>query len=394
HTFYLLDYLAQPELHADCFYLAYAAYVTQYDATLTLKKALAANPSMATFLDEGDASRGIPAGFWSYMERWLTEPDTLLRLNAGAAYLALVKKDISFGRQKVAALESEVAALYKKLGKSPDLFLKSPLELFEKGAFQLWFPVQKSVAVQMSLMRTAARDYLITPEAVRRLIPRLEPGDILVERRNWHMTNVGIPGFWPHVALYVGTPEEVDACFDGLPMLNGMKASEWLRRSHPAAVSSWAGSTEFGRCRVIEALRDGIIFQPFEKSVNCDYLGVLRPTVGKASKLQALSQAFDFYGRAYDYNFDFATDNELVCSELVYKAYQSAEGMTLKPQMVQGRELLPPNILVQQALDATSGCAEPVLFIDALEKENRSFENSADKLAESWRRPKWDIMQN
>ena len=145
---------------------------------------------------------------------------------------------------------------------------------------------------------------------------------------------------------------------------------------------------------MIEALRDGILFQPFEKSVNCDYLGVLRPKVAKTDKLKALARAFSFYGRSYDYNFDFATDNELVCSELVYKAYQGAAGLTLKPRMIQGRELLPPNILVQQALDAEHGCATPVLFIDAVEKENRIFENDADKLVESWRRPKRDIMQD
>ncbi len=36
----------------------------------------------------------------------------------------------------------------------------------------------------------------------------MEPGDIIVARQNWYLSNIGLPGFWPHAELYVGTPEE------------------------------------------------------------------------------------------------------------------------------------------------------------------------------------------
>jgi hypothetical protein len=33
----------------------------------------------------------------------------------------------------------------------------------------------------------------------------MSPGCILLVRRQWYLSNIGIPGFWPHAVLYVGT---------------------------------------------------------------------------------------------------------------------------------------------------------------------------------------------
>ena len=388
--FYQVDYVAQPTLHADAFMLAYMVYIAQYHACLEVVEMVGDNPFMETLLNE--AGEGIPADSYYYMKQRITHPNVALRMNAAAAYYELVKKDVSLDSALIGEFETRRKAYIRSLGKNADLFVENPLSVLERAAFETVLPVQKNVAVQMSHIRTARRDYLITPGILSRQLPKLQPGDILIQRRNWHMTNIGIPGFWPHVALYVGTPEEITACF-GEP---GFQPMETIRTKYPKAYAALKSSDEDGYpMRVIEAIRPGVVFQSLETSARCDYLGVIRPNLGKAEKFQALLGAFSHQGKPYDLNFDFATDNALVCSELVYKAYRVGGGLPLEPEVISGRLLLPPNRLAEEAV-AQMGEGKPfsfILFLDAVESNDEVVERGADEFRESWRRPKWDILQ-
>jgi hypothetical protein len=132
-----------------------------------------------------------------------------------------------------------------------------------------------------------------------------------------------------------------------------------------------------------------------ETSAHCDYLAVIRPNLGKASTFKALMAAFSNYGKPYDLNFDFTTENELVCSELVYKAYKAGGSLPLKPEVISGRRLLPPNRLAEQAVDSMGpdSAFSFVLFLDAVEKTDEVKLGDVAAFKESWQRPKWDVLQ-
>jgi hypothetical protein len=389
--FHQVDYVAEPQLHADAFLLAYMAYIAQYNACMQIVELVGDNAFMETLLNE--AGEGIPPDSYFFMKQRLTNPNVVLRLNAAAAYYELVKKDCSFEPLVVADFLVRRKTYVQSLGANADLFIENPLAILERAAFETMLPVQKNVALQMSHIRTVSRDYLITPEILAKQLPKLEPGDILIQRRNWHMTNIGIPGFWPHVALYVGTPEEVNACFAEL----GFQPMETIRALCPAAYASLTGTFSDGYpVRVVEAIRPGVVFQSLETSARCDYLGVIRPNLTKAEKFKALLGAFSHAGKPYDLNFDFTTDNVLVCSELVYKAYRVGGELPLVPEVISGRRLLPPNRLAEQAVESMGeGRAFSfVLFLDAVEKSDTVVERDAEAFKASWQRPKWDVMQD
>ena len=95
-----------------------------------------------------------------------------------------------------------------------------------------------------------------------------------------------------------------------------------------------------------------------------------------------MRRAFDYAGRPYDYNFDFRTDSEIVCTELVYESYRSdpeLPGLRLPLVSVVGRPALPANEIARLFADEDG---EPdaqfdlVAFIDGDERTGTASEST------------------
>ena len=246
---------------------------------------------------------------------------------------------------------------------------------------------------------------LISHEQIKALLARMQPGDIILERREWYLSNIGLPGFWPHGALYVGTPQERRAYF------NDPETREWVKqqgqpdgdfeallaKTYPVAYRASQTEDHGVPPRIIEAVSEGVVFSTFEHSTYADAVAILRPRLAKPEKASAILRSFQYQGRPYDFDFDFQTDAALVCTELVYKSYEPKaplHGIQFPLVSVLGRLAMPANLIARQFDEEYGKPAQQldlVAFLDGREKKNRAVEADVTAFRDSWRRPKWHI---
>jgi hypothetical protein len=146
---------------------------------------------------------------------------------------------------------------------------------------------------------------------------------------------------------------------------------------------------------VLEAVGPGVVFATLEQVAEADHIAVLRPRLPAVEKAGAILRAFGYTGRPYDFDFDFRTDSALVCSELVYKAYEPGpgrQGLRLPLIEILGRPVLPPNEIAR-LFDSELGTPREQLdlvrFLDGRGATGFAGEADVASFRRSWQRPKW-----
>ncbi len=198
----------------------------------------------------------------------------------------------------------------------------------KSDAYSPVYAVQSFVSTWIGDLRLVRRESLITAEQVEEMRSRLEPGDIILERRNWYLSNAFLPGFWPHAALYVGQIEDLRRL--------GIVDQPQVRDRLAAFVKP---RTDGERPCVIESISEGVSFSTLSEATRADYIAVIRPRLDRGKIAQAILHAFSHQGKPYDFEFDFFSSDKLVCTELVYRAYEGALRFDLVKIM--GRMTLP-----------------------------------------------------
>jgi hypothetical protein len=380
------------------------------------------NPQLETLLDEANDEYGVPRGAFADFKLTSVHVATSTQLVTGDSWAPAARLQLKRARaladDRVAWAWGEMqrdskAAKAALVRKGLRLFAGNAADLVKDGSAKAIFPVQKDFAEWAGDTRVArVGQPLITADDVATLVlPALAPGDVIVTRQNWFLSNIGLPGFWPHAELYIGTVKDLSAAFDldsdvtawAKRQREGAASfTDLLARRYPAKWKAYAEGVDFqghGPIRVIEAISEGVSFTAVEHAFGVDYLAALRPRRPPLEKARAIERAFSYQGRPYDFDFDFFSDAAMVCTELVYKAYQpGAELMGLQFELVDvaGRRTLPANELVKRfdlEADQPSRQLDFVLFIDASEKARRASSADAAALRASWRRLKWDIAQ-
>lgn len=404
-----VDYIAHPELHARSFAISYAALCAQVAAGQAMLDVIAGKELAPKLFDEAMPELGLPRGTFSAMRARLGRTrDYSFVPMGGEWYEQWIDKHLSGPpgeriRRLVSARRAAAVAGLKDM-KGALTSAENKAETLKSTAFQAWFPIQKEVAEWAGDTRFAPEHRrLINDAQLAEMKAKLQPGDILVERRNWYLSNVGLPGFWPHAALYSGSRADIAQAFDADPEVQKRfegSFSAYLEKKHPSAWKALGDKDEKGHLHsVIEAVSEGVVAQSFEHSCGADYVAALRPKLPRVEIAAGLERALRYFGRPYDFDFDFATDDRVVCSELVIKAYEAPEkGKGLVPPWVTvaGRRAVTPTEFVRLFVSERGkpdAQLEFVHFLEGREGQKAALVADADALAKTPERPKWDVAQ-
>ncbi|MFO7562329.1 MAG: YiiX/YebB-like N1pC/P60 family cysteine hydrolase [Enhygromyxa sp.] len=404
---------AQRSRHLRSFLLTFAAELSLYEKATRATALFGPNRNVVKFLDAPHPDRGLAESSFSSFRQELQGTRDAARVIAGKRYLRWLAQALH-GPAEARALgcdwlwdriERHLAVIegFGVLAAGVDT-LGSDSERLQRGVRRVWYPTQKGVAEWMGDTRVRRINwYLIDEELQAGLVAVAEPGDVLLARKNWYLSNVGLPGFWPHAILYIGDPQQFAAYFDDPEVRAWVRERSgedidlptYLGRRWPARWLRYQFEDHGQPYRVIEAISEGVVFNTLDHAAG-DYLVALRPRLSKVAKAQAIVEAFAYLDRPYDFNFDFATDHAIVCTELIYRAYRPAAGkpgLELGLVELAGRPTLPANDIARQYVAERGSAAAQfdfVYFIDAIEKQQKAVVSDEASFVTTPSRTKWD----
>jgi hypothetical protein len=182
----------------------------------------------------------------------------------------------------------------------------------------------------------------LPPEIVGQLADRLRPGDVIIVRKEYALTNYFLPGYWPHAALYLGTPDLLKELESDVPV------------EHQARWHSLLQTLERGTHHVVESMKDGVHVRKLASPFASDSAVILRPRLAAGDVALALTRCLAHKGKPYDFDFDFRRADRLVCTEVVYRALEGVGDIQLPLTTRAGRPTLSGSDLIHMAIARTS----------------------------------------
>ncbi len=333
------------------FLIAFGGALVLIDAARFLRDRVHDRPLVRNKLNEAEPSFNIPTGVYDRIQKSLTSTTHAWHLYYALRYL----KENQRSLHDTAAAHTLIGALWelvKKLRHGLDLRLEDLVTarlrtravevstlLRRDLLFRAMYGLQKVFSQLLSekYLQLGHRPQL-PPGIVEQLRAELAPGDVLVTRKEFALTNYFLPGFWPHAALYVG--HETD--LTDLQLAERAIPPPWL------PVFRQCGPIDEGR--VLEALKDGVRLRCVSTPLSCDAIAVVRPRLTKQEIGSALARGFHYVGRPYDFDFDFSQSERLVCTEVVYRSFEGVGGLGFALIRRAGRLTLSAEDLLLMAL--------------------------------------------
>lgn len=339
------------ELRPAAFLVAFAASTLLVDAARFMREAFEGRSIVRDKLNEPEPYFGIPAGTYDAVQKSLTSPRHAWHLYHALKYYAAHQAEL---RALAAGGElAPVLAVVETLGGRLDVpalrYAKARLRFRAAeaaGRLRRDLVGQSLYGMQKLVSSLAAHVYVrpghrpALPAAIADQIRQLaRPGDVMITRKEYAITNYFLPGYWPHAALYLGDGPALEQL--GIDRHDNVRP-RWVRLLEPAAPEPR---------RVLEAMADGVRIRELTSPMGCDSLAILRPRLSTADVAEALARGLFHEGKPYDFDFDFTRSDRLVCTEVVYRAYEGIGGVRFELSRRAGRLVLSAGDLLAMALD-------------------------------------------
>ncbi len=325
-----------------CFVLGYGAACRIVRLDRLLLEDIATNGVVQRKLNEGSPSHRIPRKQYTTIFESFTDPTKAHLMEQAMRFANRHRRRLAeMGEDNVVGeIASAIPSWESALDPSRHHYLRRLVSFLghsfrRRGAStrqQAIFAVLESSGRLASELRDRWTPPRVDDEQRRQLDAILQPGDVLIPRHDHAVTNYFLPGYWPHAALYVGS--EADRQRLGVA-LDEARAARWT-----------------GERRTLEALKDGVLFRPLEQTLAVDAVAVIRPQLSREEVAQALARAAEHEGKLYNFDFDFFRSDRLVCTEVVYRAFDGLGSICIPLQERSGRPTLSAEDLLDLALAA------------------------------------------
>ncbi|MGB6223048.1 YiiX/YebB-like N1pC/P60 family cysteine hydrolase [Haloferula sp.] len=344
------------------------------------------SPDARRKLNEGEPSWGIPSGIYDNISANLLEEANLTPFRTALAEhreLEVLYEAANLGETSPQAVFHRIIHKTSVAPPAASGFLGRTFHEASELRARALYHGQSAVsrAVGNTRVRERSDGPRVHPEHIEKIRYLVKPGDILLERQDWFLSRAFMPGYWAHAALYIGTPEEVEAL--GLA-------------THPWVAPHWEEFKRLGadghQQAIIEAVPEGVRFTTLEHCLGvADSAAVLRPALNTESDIsEAITRAFHHLGKSYDFEFDFFSADKLVCTELVVRAYAECPHLDFPLVNVMGRQTLPPTEIARKfssdrrQLDPQ---LELLIFLDGHAHQEQAAEGDADAFVSTIDRP-------
>lgn len=324
--------------------MSLSAALILYDNYLSAISLYRADPVLRRHLNRSDSGFSLPEGELNKIAASFASADNRVRVRRGLTWFETYGQPES---ADVEGVDKDYRYLLQLIAQSPSRnlvrrarpveFVGNHLGLFSTLTFDTFLGLKNEGTHVSSLLFGNAVGLVESrrgkldaqPAVLDKLTQTARAGDILLEKTPFRLTDTFIPGHWGHVAVWVGTEDELQAL------------DLWdhpVVRPHQAAIRAGRG--------VVEALRAGVVMNSLAHFLNIDDLAVLRQNeLPAAQRREVILQALRQVGKGYDFNFDVMSTDRIVCSELVYHTYVHLDWPT--ERMLGRSTISPDNVAVR-----------------------------------------------